>query len=297
MRSRAIVITLSKYFALMLILRRSSTISSPTSFCVFLLLTPSGSPPCTAFSKANRLGGKDDEKIRKLTELYFDFILYLMPDTHSMENVDNILSPKHAQYLKEGISRLIEAGYQCVLLNVSAASFGDPQKRKRCILICVKNTLPFNPDLFQATHGNEDGLRGFNTPRAVLKDLEDIEPVEEGIIFRSPLDENAIIYDHIRKGTELPDDENEIVNIDPDRPAKTLTKSNRLQHYKHKDRGLTIRELARLQSFPDSYSFCGSETSKRGQIGNAVPCQLAKAIGLFVKESYPWFQMEHFFEE
>ena len=269
-------------------------------FLHFFTGDPSGSPPCTGFSRANRLGGKDDEKNRKLTELFFDVILYLMPDTHSMENVDNILSPKHGKYLREGISRLIEAGYQCVLLNVSAAGFGDPQERKRCILICVKNTLPFNPDLFQATHGNEDGLRGFTTPQAVLKDLEDVQPVKGGI-FRSTRDENVIICDHIRKGTELPDNENEIVKLDPDRPAKTLTKSNRLQHYKHKDRGLTIRELARLQSFPDSYSFCGDINSKRGQIGNAVPCRLAKAIGLFVKESYPWLmpvhEAEHFFEE
>lgn len=203
-----------------------------------------------------------------------------------MENVDNILSPKHGKYLRDGISRLIEAGYQCVLLNVSAASFGDPQERKRCILICVKNTLYFNPDLFKVTHGNEDGLTGFATPQTVLKDLEGVDPVEGGL-FRSPVG-GHIVYDHVKKGTELPDDENEIVKLEPDRPANTLTGSNRLQHYKHTDRGLTIRELARLQSFPDSYSFSGDVQSQRRQIGNAVPCKLAEAIGRFIKLSYPW---------
>ena len=92
----------------------------------------------------------------------------------------------------------------------------------------------------------------------------------------------------LKKGTELPDDENEIVKLEPDKPAKTLTKSNHLQHYKHKDRGLTIRELARLQSFPDSYWFSGDVKCQRDQIGNAVPCKLAEAIGLFVLRSYLW---------
>ena len=254
----------------------------------FPFLPHSGSPPCTGFSRANRAangdGGKKDEKDRKLTNLYFEILLDLMPDTITMENVDNILSPKYEKYLKDGISKLIEAGYQCVLLNVSSASFGDPQERKRCILICVKNTLPFDPDLLKVTHGNTDGLLGFVTPKNVLGDLEDAKP---GGVLRSATDSH-LIYDHVKKGTELPDDENEIVKLEPDKPAKTLTKSNHLQHYKHKDRGLTIRELARLQSFPDSYWFSGDVKCQRDQIGNAVPCKLAEAVGLFVLRSYLW---------
>jgi len=96
-----------------------------------------------------------------MTKLFFDICLYFKPDTLSMENVDNILSPEHEIFLKEGMDRLIEAEYQCVLLNVSAASFGDPQERKRCILIAVKKTMPFDPNMLKATHGEEDDLKGF----------------------------------------------------------------------------------------------------------------------------------------
>ena len=224
-----------------------------------------GSPPCQGFSRANRRANNKteengvDKENKEMTKLFFDVCLYFKPDTISMENVDNILSADHEKYLKEGMNRLIEADYQCVLLNISAASFGDPQERRRYILIAVKKTMPFNPDMLGATHGEEDELLGFVTPRNVLVDLEDMKPVKGGL-FWSPTN-GDYIYDHVQKGTNLPRTksgdliEKEIVKLDGDKPAKTLTKSNRMQHYKHKDRGLTIRELARLQSFPDTFSF------------------------------------------
>lgn len=255
-----------------------------------------GSPPCQGFSRANRRANNKkeengvDKENKEMTKLFFDVCLYFKPDTISMENVDNILSADHEKYLKEGMNRLIEADYQCVLLNISAASFGDPQERRRCILIAVKKTMPFNPDMLSATHGEEDELLGLVTPRNVLVDLEDVKPLKGGL-FRLPTN-GDYIYDHVEKGTNLPRTESgdliekEIVKLDGDKPAKTLTKSNRMQHYKHKDRGLTIRELARLQSFPDTFFFSGDVKVQRDQIGNAVPCKLAEAIGRFVLHSY-----------
>ena len=249
-----------------------------------------GSPPCQGYSRANRNGGANDDTNRAMTKLFFDICLYFKPDTISMENVDNILSPEHEIFLKEGMDRLIEAEYQCVLLNVSAASFGDPQERKRCILIAVKKTMPFDPNMLKATHGEEDVLKGFVKPANVLGDLEDVEPVKGGVL-RSP-GTGDLIYDHVERGTNLPRtesgdlNEKEIVTLEGDKPAKTLTKSNRMQHYKQKSRGLTIRELARLQSFPDTFLFAGDVQAQRDQIGNAVPCMLAKAIGQFILRSY-----------
>lgn len=110
-------------------------------------------------------------------------------------------------------------------------------------------------------------------------------------MFRSP-GTGDLIYDHVERGTNLPRtesgdlNEKEIVKLEGDKPAKTLTKSNRMQHYKHKSRGLTIRELARLQSFPDTFFFAGDVQAQRDQIGNAVPCMLAEAIGRFILRSY-----------
>jgi DNA (cytosine-5)-methyltransferase 1 len=62
-----------------------------------------------------------------------------------------------------------------------------------------------------------------------------------------------------------------------DKPSKTVRRTNGIEHYSL-ERNITVREMARLQSFPDEYQFCGSDTQKKSQIGNAVPVNLATAI-------------------
>ena len=72
--------------------------------------------------------------------------------------------------------------------------------------------------------------------------------------------------------------------LDPDKPSKTITAhlkvdNNSFVHYGDIPRGITPREAARIQSFPDWYQFSGPFTSQFKQIGNAVPPLMAKALG------------------
>ena len=70
-----------------------------------------------------------------------------------------------------------------------------------------------------------------------------------------------------------------------DEPSRTVRRTNGIEHYSL-PRNITVREMARLQSFPDSYQFCGSATQKKSQIGNAVPVKLGTAIAKSIIESY-----------
>jgi site-specific DNA-cytosine methylase len=111
------------------------------------------------------------------------------------------------------------------------------------------------------------------TVRDVLKDLESIEPDEEGGNGMVVLPDGAMTYDHVagnilKAGSET---------LDADKPSKTVRRNNGIEHYSL-GRNITVREMARLQSFPDDYEFCGSTTQKKSQIGNAVPVNLAVAV-------------------
>jgi DNA (cytosine-5)-methyltransferase 1 len=71
----------------------------------------------------------------------------------------------------------------------------------------------------------------------------------------------------------------------PDEPAKTVRKKNKIVHYSL-DRYLTALEYKRLMSFPDNHVICGTQSEVRDQIGNAVLCKFAEAIGKTIMASY-----------
>ena len=95
------------------------------------------------------------------------------------------------------------------------------------------------------------------------------------------------VHGHFLEGTKLGDKKktDDVARLYADQPAKTLKKKNKMQHYNTK-RYLTILEYKRLQSFPDELELQGTISEMRDQIGNAVPCKFAEAIGCTVHEAY-----------
>lgn len=96
------------------------------------------------------------------------------------------------------------------------------------------------------------------------------------------------VHGHFLEGTALGNKKkktDDIARLYEDQPAKTLKKKNKMQHYNTK-RYLTILEYKRLQSFPDELELQGTISEMRDQIGNAVPCKFAEAIGRTVIAAY-----------
>ena len=102
-----------------------------------------------------------------------------------------------------------------------------------------------------------------------------------------------IVHGHYVEGTSLGNKKktDDVARLYEDYPAKTLKKKNKMQHYNQTDKNLkrflTILEYKRLQSFPDNLELQGtSKSDMRDQIGNAVPCKFAEAIGRTVILTY-----------
>jgi DNA (cytosine-5)-methyltransferase 1 len=245
-----------------------------------------GGPPCSAFSTSG-LRDHNDPKGRLYVE-YLDLVDRLRPAIIVMENVLGILKARDGEsipVINRITSGLEGLGYRAEFRILNAADFGVAQHRRRVILIATRLDAPIifpepthsaHPDLFGNT-------RQWVTIVQAIHDLEDIpENREWGHIFTR---HNPEFLDRIRKtplnghcGGRFRDGYRRIPPIAPSSIIKTVCWPI---HYTL-DRTLTPREAARIQGFPDTFSFIGNKGDVATMIGNAVPPPLAKAIGLAI---------------
>lgn len=214
-----------------------------------------------------------------------------------MENVPGIVSKRkineantdNKSYLQTVVGKLLSMGYNVRTTMPLASHFGDPQSRQRLLLLASKDgyELPESP---RHTHG----VSGKDSPRLVtvhdvLHDLEEIAPNSAGDVKLN----GKTVRAHFSDGAEIANISDNDIRLSsdfplmaPDEPAKTVRKKNKFVHYSL-NRYLTPLECKRLMSFPDNHVICGRNQSEiRDQIGNAVPCRFAEAIGKTIMESY-----------
>lgn len=270
--------------------------------------------PCPAYSTAGKRDPDDPRGL--LYEEYFEMVRMLDPKILMIENVVGIRSMVHprppywdtnAAWLKNVepgtheatllnyvvnekvgwkiIRRLGELGYNADCQTLNAADYGVPQARRRVIFIAVRNDLPIAEDFPEPTYG--PGLAPWATVRDAIGDLSDRNvDAEWSHMFTR---HSPAYVDRIRKtpvGASVnPNYRDAWFRTPPDEPAKTVKANNGgvFIHYA-KDRTMTPRELARLQSFPDNYQFSGCKGDVLKQIGNAVPPLLASAIGIRLRQ-------------
>jgi hypothetical protein len=165
----------------------------------------------------------------------------------------------------------------CSLLSVVDSShYGDAQSRPRVIILASRRSNDL-PELPARTHG--EGKLNFRTVKDALGDLEGVNPTTgSGLVV---LANRTILRDH----TFHPRC-SESTQLDSHKTAPTIRTTNGVEHYSV-PRSLTVREFARLQSFPDYFEFYGTHAQARKQIGNAVPAGLATALAkCFLKSCY-----------
>ncbi|WP_338082369.1 DNA cytosine methyltransferase [Agrobacterium deltaense] len=262
-----------------------------------------GGPPCQGFS-SHRLGdtGVDDPR-NALVLRYFAFVRAIRPKMFLLENVPGMLQPKHADYLQTFLSSARAQSYQVFdPIVVNARDYGVPQSRKRVFIFGydpkrLEFDLAWPP---RATHGDptklspSDERLGWRTAAdafvgALAGDPNNVHMSHSAELietFRSTPpnggsrhQSNRVLACHAEH-----DGHRDVYGrIDPSKPSPTMTTAcinpskGRFVH-PTEHHGITARQAARLQTFPDDFVFEGGLMAAGMQIGNAVPVQLARTL-------------------
>jgi DNA (cytosine-5)-methyltransferase 1 len=271
-----------------------------------------GGPPCQGFSTSNQRTRSKENPANWLFAHYLRIVKEVRPDWVVFENVNGILETEKGFFFQSVLNKLSDAGYTTSHWVLNAADFGVPQRRWRLFVIGslrgkkVKKPAPTvtcpvtvaeaildlpvlrngaASDVLQyrtepkseyaarlrgnlkectnhlVTNNNEKILKRYrhipkggnweSIPRRLMRNYADPNQCHTGIYKRLKLNEPSIVIGNFRK--------------------------NMLIH-PTQNRGLSVREAARLQSFPDNFRFVGSIGFQQQQVGNAVPPLMAKAV-------------------
>lgn len=272
-----------------------------------------GGPPCQGFSVIGKMDPNDERS--QLVWSFLEAVEIIQPKAFIMENVKALATLNKWKDVREAyINKAIELGYGCIPFIINAAEYGTPQKRERVFFVGIKNDFSFNDEM---TENITSQKRLAPTIRELLKDLgpagseKNPNTCNAKITYAVKPVMRKIPYDCLMfNGIGRP--------VDPDGYSRTITASmggnmtlifdeeylhnpdadNWIQEYYDKLvsgevtpefkeapsrlRRMTINEARRIQTFPDDYIFCGAKTSIYKQIGNAVPCEMAKTIATAV---------------
>ncbi|MDO6802790.1 DNA (cytosine-5-)-methyltransferase [Wenyingzhuangia sp. 1_MG-2023] len=254
-----------------------------------------GGFPCQAFSYAGKKLGLQDAR----GTLFYEFarvVKEVNPLICIGENVKGLLSHEKGKTIQGMISVLNEIGYNVVPVKVlKAINYKVPQKRERVILVGVRKDIDLKyeyPKPHNKIYNLIDALKkgelydcdvpfseGAKYPVHKKKVL-DLVP-EKGYWRNLPLD---IQKKYMGKSYYLGGGKTGIARrIGWDEPSLTLTCSPAQKQtercHPEETRPFTVREYARIQTFPDDWKFMGSISQQYKQIGNAVPCNLGQEIG------------------
>lgn len=257
-----------------------------------------GGPPCQGFSTIGNRVSSDPERRTKydprndLFREYIRILNHVQPKMFVMENVKGIKTRDGGKIFEEIQRQFKETGYDFNCITLNAADYGVPQFRERVFFYGTRINQKFEAPL--ATHG--DGKKPYEVVLSAIGDLADKGtevanhvPLKHGEI-------NVRRYQLIPEGGRLPENDlppelyrknfgNTFKRLDRNKPSLTMVPGhNAFPIHPWLDRSLTVREAARIQTFPDDYIFCGRRDKQCMQVGNAVPVKLANAWARRAKE-------------
>jgi len=280
-----------------------------------------GGPPCQGFSLSGKR--MLDDPRNKLYKSFVEIVKSIEPKVFVMENVPGLIRLFNGKVKGEVIEDFSELGYNVELKLLSADNYGVPQQRKRVFFVGINKNKIKNTEGFifpNATHGTGLGVLPVVTCKDAISDLDfvpDNVALPECIDYQLP--PQSKYQEEMRKGSNYlfnhsitlhKERTKEIISMVPDggnykslpeelwqtrkvniawtrmnsqAPCFTIdTGHNHHFHYKE-NRVPSVRESARIQSFPDTFEFIGNKTSQLKQVGNAVPPLLSEAIAKQIK--------------
>lgn len=242
-----------------------------------------GGPPCQSFSILGSRKSTEDPR-GQLVYQYARFIKEINPKAFLFENVPGLLTLNKGADWEELLSFFeSETGYHIKWTKLNAVWFGVPQFRRRVIAVGFRSEEDFKrfewPERIYSESWEQPEL-GMLAPRPSSLAFENVENLPNQIL-REHCERVINRYSQIPPGGR--DRKDHTDRVHPERPSGTVLVGSGagggrpfIHPYQH--RHITVREAARLQSFPDWWIFAGGPTAAYRQVGNAVPPLMAKAI-------------------
>ncbi|KAB2174512.1 DNA cytosine methyltransferase [Staphylococcus epidermidis] len=271
-----------------------------------------GGPPCQGFSL---VGTRDTNDPRN--SLYIEYVRFvdqIRPKFFVLENVSGLLSLEKGLFKDDILERFNNLGYNVEYKLLTASDYGVPQSRKRVFFVGLRK------DIFNDIYFNFDNLPKANiiSTQEAMSDLPKAVNHKNLIEYKTKATNdfqrrmrknskgllNHEITNHTQKTIEiisqvpdgggikdLPEELYKIRNynnafrrMNSKLPSNTIDCGHRNYFHYEENRVPTVRESARIQSFPDTYVFRGSKTSQYTQVGNAVPPLLSEIIASEIKK-------------
>lgn len=270
-----------------------------------------GGPPCQGFSTSNTKSRNNDNPNNSLFWEYIRQVRELTPKWFVFENVEGIKSFDNGTVIERLKSEFEKLGYKTSWKVLTASDYGVPQNRNRFFMIGNRLNIDFEfPKKKKKVITVKDAIEDLpNLDNGSLFDLMEYKSkptnsyakLMRGKEIKAPQNyvsrnKEYVIerYKHIKPGQNwkaIPEDLMQnytdtknchsgiYKRLDPNSPSVVIAnyRKNMLIH-PFENRGLSVREAARIQSFPDNFKFKGKLSFQQQQIGNAVPPLLAKVI-------------------
>jgi DNA (cytosine-5)-methyltransferase 1 len=258
-----------------------------------------GGPPCQSWSLGGSMRGLQDNR----GKLFLDYIRLIKakrPKFFVIENVAGIISDKHFKTFQGFLNNLTEAGYNVRFSVMNAADYGVPQDRIRVFVVGIRDDLsityrfpdPITPNdnhitLKQAIGDIKEQPKFYN--KETVKKEYDL--LWNHDCYSGPYDKKYMARNRIRKWNEVSftiQAQGRNAPLHPQSPPMIFVTPEERQFDKHQldlYRRLSVRECARIQTFPDSFHFLYNNVlDGYKMVGNAVPPRLAKHLALALHE-------------
>ena len=260
-----------------------------------------GGPPCKGYSTVGKRDINDDRNYLYLQ--YCRIVEKVKPDFFVLENVKGLLTLNNGRFKDDIIKKFSDLGYKVNYQLLNAADYGVPQNRNRVFFVGIKNKkfiFPLPNEKKVTTYEAISDLTKYSDKytKPADNDYQKLMRKNTNKLYNNDITihtkQTSDIIAMIPDGGKIKDLPEEFWNIrkynkafqrmNSKSQSNTIDTGHRNYFHYSENRIPTVRESARIQSFPDDFVFCCSKTSQYKQVGNAVPPLLAFAIAKAIKE-------------
>lgn len=268
-----------------------------------------GGPPCQAWSEGGKQKGLDDPRGRLFLD-YIRIVAEKKPKFFVIENVRGILEEQHQKSLDMFLKLLSECGYNITYELLNAADYKIPQDRFRVFFVGIRTDIRNKFSFPEATTTTPITLKQAigditEVPRPFYKNSVSSENLQRANhdVYTGPYDSKYMSRNRVRNWNELSFTIQALAKNTPQHPQaprmQYVSTSERTfaRGYEHLYRRLSVRECARIQTFPDRFKLLYSKIEDGYKmVGNAVPPRLAYNIAKEISNTFSEIYKEHLVE-